>query len=157
MDSLTEYRDFFLALPASAFHVLEIRNYGSLVASVVHRYPPFQVELVMAEPNTKVPAHRHPNIDALEVHISGDLRLVIGPTREETDALLEKARPIPEHRARGHSFPIRSTDWHAAIVGRKPAAFWSFQKWTGAVPMTAAGVDWEGKPFSPEHECKSHV
>lgn len=142
--TLDEYRDFFLSLPMKDLKVLECRNYGVLVASVVHREPPFQVELVQGMPGQHVPAHRHPHIDALEVHIAGDLRVVIGKTPEETDEKLKVAKVIPERWARGKSFRINHTDWHAAKVGDKGASFWSIQKWIGPVPLTAAGVDWEG-------------
>jgi hypothetical protein len=142
--TLEAYRDLFLLLPMKSLKVIECRNFGVLVASVVHREPPFQVELVMGMPGQHVPAHRHPHIDAYEVHISGDLRVVVGETPEITNAKLETAKVIPERWARGKSFFIAHTDWHAAKVGDKGAAFWSIQQWTGPVPLTAAGIDWEG-------------
>lgn len=143
--TLEQYRDKFLSLPMSELKVIECRHFGSLVASVVHREFPFQVELVIGLPNQSVPAHRHPRINALEVHVSGDLRVVIGATPEETNERLKTARLIPEHRARGRSFRIPSTAWHAAKTGPKGATFWSIQQWTGLAPLTAAGVDWEGE------------
>ncbi len=142
--TLEDYHDYFLSLPMRDLKVIECRNFGVLVASVVHREPPFQVELVTGMPNQKVPAHRHPHIDALEVHISGDLRVVIGATAEEANEKLESARVIPERWARGKTFSINHDQWHAAKVGDKGASFWSIQKWIGPVPLTAAGVDWEG-------------
>lgn len=141
---LEAYRDRVLALPLSELKILEVRVYPVLVASVVHREGRFQTELVQALPNNRVPAHRHPHINALEVHISGDLRIVIGATPEEAESSLEKARIIPERFARRKSFQIPGEAWHAAKTGPKGASFFSFQEWTGEVPLTAAGVDWEG-------------
>lgn len=142
--TLEQYRDKFLALPLSELRVIECRNFGALVASVVHREGLFQTELVMGFPNQSVPAHRHPNIEAIERHISGDLRICVGSTPEEADLALERACLIPERYARGKSFPIPSTCWHAAKTGPKGATFWSFQQWSGKVPQTCAGIDWEG-------------
>lgn len=147
-ENLETFRDWFLQQPVESLRILECRNYGKIVASVVYRKPPYQVELVIGEPNAKIPAHRHPNIEAYEVHISGDLRLIYDLPQETVSALLEKARPFPERFARGKVIHIKPDSWHAAIAGPTGASFWSVQKWVGDIEITAAGENWEGEVFS---------
>ena len=147
-NSLESFRDWWLAQPISALKILESRNYGAIVASVVYRQSPYQVELVIGEPNARIPAHRHPNIDAFEVHISGDLRLLYDLPRETIVELLPKAAPFPERFAKHKAIRVRPDSWHAAIAGPGGASFWSVQKWVGEVPITAAGENWEGEIFS---------
>lgn len=150
MQTLEEYRDWFLAQPASALRVIEHRTFGALSASVVHREAPFQVELVITGPSSKLVAHRHPHIHAYEVHISGDMRIVVAETAEQAEQSLSSGALIPEkiyeraRRTNGHFLEIRSTDWHAGAFGAGGASFWSIQKWNDGEPMTAAGIDWEG-------------
>lgn len=141
--TLERFRDEYLVCPPD-LGVLEHREYGKLRADVVWRDGLFQVEKVTMEPNCLVLAHRHPNIDAYEAHVAGDLIFLVGTDVPRLNAALEKLKPFVEHRLRGKSFRVRPTDWHGAKAGPNGAVFFSIQHWTGEVPMTAAGVDWEG-------------
>lgn len=143
--TLEDFRDWYLNHQSEK--VLEHRDYGKLVADVVYREGLFQVERVTVSPNFGVAAHRHPNIDAYESIVSGDLAFLIHPNPDRLNSALSRIKPRSMRRLAGKFFHVRSTDWHAAKAGTAGAQFLSIQKWTGVVPMTAAGVDWEGPPM----------
>jgi hypothetical protein len=142
--TLEEFCDEILPWLNPYAESVEHRDYGKLQADVIYRCGNFQVERVTMAPNHQVPAHRHPNIDAYEFHIQGDLVFLVAESAERVNKFLDRVRAIKESRLRGKKFRVKPTDWHGAKSGEAGCAFYSVQKWTGAVPVTAAGVDWEG-------------
>lgn len=140
---LYKYASFILARETSLLRAIEFRQYPALVASVIHREGRFQTELVQAFPNQSLPAHRHPHINALEILLSGDLRITKGLTPASAVERLSRAHWTPEEKVRLRPFFIPATAWHAAESGERGAMFLSVQEWIGYAPLTAAGVDWE--------------
>lgn len=158
METLEQYRDYFLTLPVSELKIIEQRHYEILTATVMHRSPSlFQVELVVIKPNSRFVAHRHPRIDAFEIYLSGDARFAASEnSAEEAEQLLKQSLEIPEpvflrlfHAGRkrnSNCHRIKPTEWHAGLVGPRGNSFWSIQKWEGPGEITAAGENWEGGP-----------
>jgi hypothetical protein len=142
--TLEEFCEEILPWLDACTEPVEHRDYGKLQADVIYRRGNFQVERVTMAPNYQVQAHRHPNIDAYEFHIRGDLVFLVAESAERVNKFLDRVPAIKEHRLWGKSFRVQSTAWHGAKSGDAGCAFYSVQKWTGAVPVTAAGVDWEG-------------
>lgn len=142
--SLEDFRDEILPWMHGCTEVIEHRDYGKLLADVIYREGIFQVERVTMAPNAVVRAHRHPNIDAYEQHVSGSLAFIANNDPARVNRILERIRTRSAKDLDGICFLVRSADWHGAKAGPEGACFLSVQKWTGDVPVTAAGVDWEG-------------
>jgi len=144
MTTLDNLKDVFLNSSMSDFTPIEIRNSGNRMSLIAYRKPPFQVELVMWMPGVVIPAHRHPNIDAFEVHVSGDMVLLLGEDEAKTNDLINRAKVWPAKRIHDRITRVRPTSWHGGKAGQTGAAFWSIQHWTEGVELTAAGIDWDG-------------
>lgn len=101
---------------------------GGVVQGVcLYRNGPWQVELFSVQPNGAFPPHRHPNVDSIEVHLSGDLRLTV---RGKLAKRITRIRP---------------RDWHGGTSG-PGGTFLSVQRWLNDVAPTSVGLDWEGPP-----------
>lgn len=144
--TLEQFRDSWIAYPGVR-KTIEHRDYGKLTADVIFRDGFFQVEEVIMFPNAFIAAHRHPNITAYELYVSGDVVIAVHEDAERVNRFLRRVSPLCERRLAGRLFKVRSTDWHGAKAGPNGAVFQSVQMWSGAVPVTAAGVDWEGPPL----------
>ena len=147
--TLEQFAADFLKSPTDRFQVVEFRNSGNRASIIAKREGRFQAELVVWTPNLVLPAHRHPSINALEVHVSGDMILVFGDSEEETNDYIARASVWPARRLHGRVIPVRPQDWHGGKAGDTGAAFWSLQEWSGDDPLTAAGVDWESSAVLP--------
>lgn len=141
--TLESFKDQFLSWDMTHFKVIEARNSGNRMSLVAYRKFPFQAELVVWMPNLVLPAHRHPNIDAFGVFVSGDTTLLIGKNENHANELIDRARIWPAKKLAGRALRIRPGDWHGGKTGPTGATFWSIQKWE-CPDMTAAGIDWEG-------------
>lgn len=147
--NLEQFAKNFLSSSTNLFQVLEFRNSGNRASIIAKREGRFQAELVLWQPNLVLPAHRHPHINAFEMHVSGDMILVFGDTEEETNGFIERASPWPARKLHGRVIPVRPQDWHGGKAGPTGASFWSIQEWLGDGEITAAGVDWESSSVLP--------
>lgn len=144
MTSIEDLKEFFLALPVSELKPLEVRNSGNRMSIIFYRRPPFQVELVIWMPGCVVPAHTHPNIDAIALAVSGELLLAIAGSEAEANDLVARARTWRAETLKSRPKRIGPNVWHGGKAGAAGATFWSFQKWTNGAEITAAGIDWHG-------------
>jgi len=148
-ENLEQFASDFLASRTAYLQVLEFRNSGNRASIIAKREGRFQAELVLWGPNLVLPAHRHPHINALESHVSGDMILVFGDTEQEANDFLARASVWPSRKLHGRFIPVRPQDWHGGKTGPTGASFWSIQEWSGDEPMTAAGVDWDSSAVLP--------
>lgn len=142
--TLEEFAADFLLTPVSQLKVVEARNSGDRFSLIMYRKPPFQAEFIFWGPGKVVPAHCHPNIDSMGYHISGDMTMIAGATEKETNDKLRRAKIWSGKVFRGRPFKSRPGEWHGGKTGMTGCSFWTLQKWTEGVKMTAASQDWIG-------------
>lgn len=149
--TLHELKDDFLKWTFSELRPIEVRNSGNRMSMILYRQPPFQVELVTWMPGTVVPAHTHPNIDSIQLAVSGELALVLGPDEDATNDLIERSQTWKASTLKKRPIRIGPGVWHGGKASKAGATFLSFQQWTEGVKQTAAGIDWRGpKLITPE-------
>lgn len=149
--TLHELKDDFLRQPITEFRPIEVRNSGNRMSMILYRQAPFQIELVIWMPGTVIPAHTHPNIDALQLAVSGELVLVLGADEESTNELIARSQTWKASTLKKRPIRIEPNVWHGGKASSAGATFLSFQQWTAGVKQTAAGQDWLGpKLVKPE-------
>ncbi|MDD5189408.1 MAG: hypothetical protein PHE50_00015 [Dehalococcoidales bacterium] len=124
---------------------------------VLYRKDEYQVQLFLVSPNTILPPHRHPNIDTIDVHLSGDIEFYVnGITLMCLSEHLKDHPHMPGiSNCIGRTFRVRETDWHSAKIGEKGGSFLSFQRWlNGAIP-TNVGDDWTAETNEKRRNMKA--
>ena len=144
MMTLYELREWFLSLKVGAIRPVEFRNSGNRCSTVLHREPPYGVELIVWQPGCVVPVHHHPNMESLVESVNGDGVLLLGETEEEAKKKLERASFWPARKLRSKLVHIPAGAWHGGKTGDTGMIFYSFQKWSGQVEQSVAGQDWKG-------------
>lgn len=154
--TLAQFARWVLAQPLGSLRppmnaTYQYRTGGGVVSSVVlHRDGEFQAELFSSVPTEPVgffPEHRHPNVDSIEVYLSGQIGFTIRGRRLVTDEQLSTPAEDGTSRAHGSIVRIRPTDYHGATVGPLGGSFLSIQRWLNGIQPTSIGLDWEG----PQH------
>lgn len=127
---------------------------GGLAGVRLYRSGPFQVELFLFPPGTKVPPHRHPHVDTIEMRVDGDFDFrVTVDGRMVSSIPLEFLHDRKDGRSRwwGRGVRVRPDTVHELEVGSTGACFLSLQHWLDREPTTV-GEDWEGAAVNAEHE-----
>lgn len=109
-------------------------HYGTLLGVVLYRQEPYQVQLFIMPPNSRIEPHIHPNVDSYEVFVNGDIEFLVG----------EDCTPVYPKNL-GDSIRIVPTEWHGGNFGERGGCFISVQKWLNGVPPTSVGDDWSDK------------
>ena len=108
----------------------------------LYQQPPFQVELVICQPNVNIPEHLHPNVDSFEVCLYGMTFWHEGDLFDpDLLSIYDTIRVRPQHK-------------HSAASGPIGGAFLSIQHWLNGVPMKKIGQDWEGESLGVQHKVK---
>lgn len=126
---------------------------GGLAGVSLYREGAFQVELFLFPPGTKVPPHRHPHVDTIEMHVAGDFDFRVTVEGQMVSSIpLEflHARKDGHSRWWGRGVRVRPDTVHELEVGPSGACFLSLQHWIGRAPTTV-GEDWDGRPVNPAH------
>lgn len=144
MMSLYELRDWFLRQEMKDFRPVEFRNSGNRCSTVLYRNPPYGIELIVWQPNCVVPAHVHPNMESLVMHLNGDGVLVLGENEEDASEKIARASIWPAKRLHSRNIHIECDRWHGGKTGSTGMVFFSFQRWSGLVEQSVAGQDWKG-------------
>jgi hypothetical protein len=150
-DQLANFTDWYQRQPfavpmAPAFGVNKV---GAFTGLTLFRQGRFQVQLWLCDPNSEIPDHSHPNVDSIQVYVSGQVYLrlngevVIKPedVREDMNGLNTKA---------AFWMRVGPGDVHGATIGPKGGAFITFQHWLRGDPESVEN-DWEGEPIDAEH------
>ncbi len=147
-DPLMMYADWYIAQPS--FGIPRSPHYGTQrlpdrTSIILHRNGEFQVQLWIGDPNSVVPEHVHPNIDALHMYICGDIEFTACGKPELTIQQQAQTRPDGCGIANGYSFRSRPGESHGAVFGPRGGAFIAIQRWIGK-PPTSETDDWEDAP-----------
>ena len=108
----------------------------------LYQQPPFQVELVICQPNVEIPDHTHPNVDSFEVALYGMTLRHCGNTYKE------------ENLQTYDTLRVRPTNIHGGTSSSIGGAFLSIQHWLNGVPIKKVGQDWEGEKLGVQHKVK---
>ena len=118
-DALESFFNWWMSCKAQRPPCDEIINVdGQFTEIILYREGQFQVQLVIAQPDTEIPDHIHPGVDSYEVYMSGDLRF-----RRDADAFCPQDPGISHLRVLPESY-------HGATVGPRGGTFLSIQHWT---------------------------
>jgi hypothetical protein len=127
-------------VPLNPVHVIETQS-GTVRGVVLYREGRYQAEFFLVTESTNFPEHSHPNVDAIEVLIAGDIEFVVRGRSLRRPGLLENPLKFAIRIGVGAGVS------HTAILHGGGGAFLSLQHWREGVPMTSVGLDWDG----PEH------
>lgn len=148
-DPLEAFADWFLARPIDLLRppIHGVYHYGELMSVVLYRAAQFQAELFIVQPNPteRCGQHGHPDIDSMEVAISGELcfildRRPIMPRKVSNAVAEDGALQLYGHRVR-----VRPGQAHTAIVGPQGGCFLSLQHWLNGVSPSSIGLNWSGE------------
>jgi hypothetical protein len=150
-DELLAFANWFQSQPFAIPHCIAngVNKRGPFTGITLYRSGPFQVQMWICEGNTEIPDHCHPNVDSVEVYLSGQVylrvnnQLIVQPqdVSEQADGLSSKF---------GLSTRIHPTDMHGAKIGPQGGAFLSIQHFLDGKPESV-DLDWYGEPVDDTH------
>lgn len=125
--------------------------FGNGPGIVLHRDGQFQTQLFFGLPNTKIPKHRHPNVDSIEVHIGPcDLFFYVEGIPAIPHEFLHHERNGVS-RWWGRGVRVRPNQSHHLEVGPGGGAFLSSQHWLNGRRPSSVDLDWDGDPMEAGH------
>lgn len=116
--------------------------------------PPFQVQLIIAEPGLIIPEHVHPNMDSFEVFVGGQINFFKNGVLETIDYNSLKLNENDYSPNRGNYLRVRPNDLHGGLFGESGGVFFSVQKWLNGVEPKDVTADWIGISYSSEHKSR---
>ena len=147
---LTQFSKWFLAQPFGVLRPPQNSVYfyetsgGIVISTVLCRMGQFQVELFAGPGPGHFPEHRHPNVDSIEVHLTGETNFTIRGCPVVPPERLAQVGDDGASIFCGFRSRVRPQDAHGATVGPAGGAFLSIQHWLNGVEPTSVGLDWEG-------------
>ena len=164
--SLSAFAKWFMAQPLSALRppAAAVYHYetkaGPVHGIVLYRKAPFQVELFSGVPGPvrfdDFPEHRHPNVDSIEVLLSGSVAFSLNGDSSPFAGHVSEVAADGASLNCGKRVRVRPEDWHSAVLGPESGAFLSIQHWLNGVQPTSVGLDWDGvEHISVAHEGRS--
>ena len=119
-----------------------IHSYGCINGVVLHRRGDFQAELFVVTPDTELPPHGHPDIDSIEVYVSGDIEFI----------LEGRAITNPEKKMGRSMIRVLPGQEHGARIGPAGGCFISVQRWLNGIEPSSVGLNWSGEPHAESHK-----
>ncbi len=116
-----------------------------------YRKGPFQVQLIIMDPDAIAPAHKHPNMDSFELYAGGQINFYKNGKLETTDFNTVDTDKNFFAPNRGNFLRIHPEDWHNGNFGPEGAVFFSVQKWLNGVEPKDVTEDWDGEVYSDQH------
>ena len=104
--------------------------------AVVHRSGLFQTELCRIQPGHRIPLHRHPGVDSIDVSIAGRGLFTVGGIE------------VPSIKR--YAVRIGQDVWHGGQNGNDLFIFASCQRWNREPSHIV--LTWEGPACTPAHE-----
>lgn len=130
LDDLTAFKEWWMARREMNTPRETETNFLSRICGVVlYREDEYQVQLFIAQPNTELDPHIHPNVDSYEVFVGGDIAFMCDDVWYEQNNLDDSIR-------------VKPASWHAAKFGAKGGCFISIQRWLNGVQPTSVELDW---------------
>jgi hypothetical protein len=158
-DSLEEFLNWFLTKCPSIGRVpfnnpITYTKFGEQACTLItwYRSGPFQVQLVIMDPNTIVPEHTHPNMDSFEVYSGGKINFYLNGNLETEDWNQVSLKENEPSLNRGNFIRVKPYDLHGGVFGPEGSVFFSVQKWINGVEPKNATEDWNGVVYSQQHE-----
>ena len=150
VDDLLVYARFIMSkgLLHMQTPVSSLRMFGEASCVVLDRRDNFQAELCIFPPGKDIPHHEHPNVDSIEIQITGSLRLFINGVDLMRKKGLEEAKEI-WHKV---GIRIKAEDDHNVEVGPDGAVFLSVQRWNDGLEPDHIGHNWKGAVFDEVQE-----
>lgn len=150
-DALHNYAERFMR-SASFFSMnagaRDLLNFGTAQVAKLHTDGDFQVELVTVAGGFYIPKHVHPNMDSIEVNVSGAVRFIV----EDEDVFAGQSDDRLLQRMQHKGLRIDHGQMHHGQVLPTGAVFLSFQRWLSE--PTSVGLDYVGVPLSADHEIQ---
>lgn len=155
--NIKEFADWFLSQPIDFSHAPADGIYryetegGTVTSLILFRKSPFQAELFTAWPSAVgpgyFPEHTHPNVDSIEVPISGAANFTLRGQPIAKELFTKRVSSTGALWIAGSRIRVRPSVRHGANLGAQGGAFLSLQHWLNDVQPTSVGLDWKG----PEH------
>ena len=112
---------------------------------------PFQVQLIIMDPHSIIPKHKHPNMDSFEVYAGGQINFYKNGILETEDYTVIDAEDNYYSPNRKNFLRILPGDEHKGMFGPEGGIFFSVQKWQNGIKPKDVTEDWEGEVFSEQH------
>lgn len=124
-----------------------LEMFGNAACVTLDRNNEYQAELCIFPPGKDIPHHDHPDVDSIEIQITGHLRLF------QNGVDLMRGRSLEEAKEIWHKVGIRipANMDHNVEVGDEGAVFLSVQRWNKGAP-SHIGLNWRGELFSDNQE-----
>lgn len=122
---------------------------GKFRGIVLDRRDQFQTQLWICDPNSEIPDHSHPNVDSIQVYISGEVFLRLNGRKIIPEGSVET---MPDGLSNGYgtTLRVRPNDTHGATIGPMGGSFLTFQHWLNGKPESVEN-DWIGNPLCDDH------
>lgn len=127
-----------------------LEMFGSAACLVLDREGQFQAELCIFPPGIPIPHHLHPDVDSIEIQITGSLHLYIEGKNIMRGADFDKMADLLQKVG----FRIPANADHNVEIGDKGAVFLSVQRWNKGQP-DHVGYNWRGVAYSGNQEVKN--
>jgi hypothetical protein len=114
-----------------------IENGGQIVSVVMDRCGQFQAEFfVLPVSSDRVLSHVHPDVDAVQLFVSGDLSFRVEEHEERYQSLGQKI-------GESYYIAVPQTAHHSAVAFGQGGSFFTFQAWKDGITPTTIGDKFE--------------
>lgn len=141
-------------IPPSPFEA--ITRLEGFIGMTLYRHGQFQVQMWICDPYSEIPDHSHPDVDSLQVYVSGEVFLRFNGQPVITPDSLDYAAIGSETISpkNGFSLRVRPTDNHGATIGPRGGVFITFQEWLNGVEPQSVEMNWKGPVLNESHRKK---
>ncbi len=127
-----------------------LRMFGDAVCVVIDREEQYQAELCIFPPRVSVPSHNHPDVDGIEIQITGSIRFFInGKGVACPDSMVGLETLF--HKV---GFRIPAGQDHSGVSGQNGVAFLSVQRWNNGKTPDHIGHNWSGHHYSDDQKLR---
>jgi hypothetical protein len=152
-DPLMNFAAWVLSQPLKNFRPPKnaVYHFGDVVCIVLYRQGPYQVEMFIALPNNKgFPAHSHPNVDSIQVALSGEPDFTLEGQHVNTQEQIKGVMPDGSSPLCGSWVHTKEGQVHGAEFGKEGGTMLNIEYWKNGVEPTCVGCDWDGEPHGEE-------
>lgn len=112
----------------------------------LYRQPPFQIELLIGQPNLVVRSHCHPSVDSYEMYVGGPIDFTLDSKNVSSqEDICEGGDGRPKHF--GMFVAVPHTQAHGGTFGPQGGVYLSFQHWLDGTKPTSVGLNGVDVPF----------
>lgn len=130
--------------------VYGLQMFGNAACIVIDRESFFQAELCIFPPGVSVPHHDHPDVDSIEIQITGSIIFFVNGKniikRNGLEGLEESLQKV--------GFRIPANADHNAEVGPRGVVFLSIQRWNNGKNPDHVGHNWNGAHYSDDQKIR---